>query len=730
MSLLAALGLSPRTGSRPASTGVGSAGSGVSLTRALRGGGHGGDESAYRANLQSIEADLRELLGDRPPDKASETIHGQLVLAHDLMVEAEADGDFEQAAEHLNELPALIEGYRKARDAARRKRAQEQAAAKAAYEAKLSPIRSRLSAALLDKPVDPGSKRIHGQLRDGHAAMIASAATGDYIAAGRSLATLVPLLDAYQAGIAAQAAAKLSYQAWFRRAEPAIRRVIENEMPQGAGPVKAHDKLVDASYAMEAAAAAGDFVSAEKLRPTITPLIEQYRKARQEHAREVVAQAAAQKVFQARIAALEAGLVKVAAKAPLEAVTQRLRHEIDMLDGQLQFARVQASWVAANGYADELEPLIAPYLAAWEKAAKDPKVGYDRLRASLESRLQGALMPPRKEKFMLDLQDQVKALKASAEKAAAGKKHEAAFKQLQALQSLLDKFAIEDRKTPHSCQWLNGVALALISDAGIKFNDAANKLDDLADAYDRALKAHKEALEAHKESSRLADFLLDLVFMVALPGVLGGAVAARLKKWLGPEAASAVASGAFVDGSKDVMKFVTRVSVEQLSVKPPEPIAVGVLEGSGVTLTRSISKQLRNEQTGVLKAVRTLALLLMEKADDCAKGKPIRIEGDPSKALADDPFFKVIDSMGKADQTGFATEIWRAWIKEYAYRLEERATLTARKRYRVEQAFDDDLIPAIEKQVSSGFNVKRALEDASDGMRQGLNAKGEIELEA
>ena len=570
------------------------------------------------------------------------------------------------------------------------------------------------------------------QLADTRKTMFDAAAGGDHAAAMQHLETLPALMDRVRASMSGQVQARASYTQQYRNIEATLRRVLDEDPGAGNRTLAAHDSLVQQAYDMEMAANAGDYVSAERQLLDIAPLIDKFRQVQKAERAEMAANDAARKRLDAKLGPIHAELERVAADVPLDAVSAKHRQEALTLDAQLHFAAMQNDYVAAEELAGRMQAELAAYREAKARAEKDPKLNYEKLRPTLESALKGALKPPRVDPFMLGLQQQIQALLGEIDRAVASRKFATAYPKLQQLRDLLKTFAEEEPKTPQPCEWLVGVTLSLMADADVKYNQAANKLDELADAYDAALKAHEGALSRMNDRRRLEQAILEMVFMVALPGAFGGANAAALKVWMGKKAADSMAGGALIDGAKDVIKFASKMALN-VGGKAADAKPAGALQGNGVTLTRSMSRLLRAEKIKISSVLRSLGDLLASQAGECAKGKPIRVEGDPRKALQDDPFFKIIEGLGVPDQKGFATEIWREWIKTYAYQMQERKILLTglesvygEKVYRVEKSFDEELIPEIEKQVSGGFNVRRELEAAGARLRGQLDDKGAV----
>jgi hypothetical protein len=73
-----------------------------------------GDETRYRNNLASIQADVDKVQKAQAPDNKSRDIQSRIRDVRSIMLLAELGGDFDQANVHVDELPGLLEDYKRA----------------------------------------------------------------------------------------------------------------------------------------------------------------------------------------------------------------------------------------------------------------------------------------------------------------------------------------------------------------------------------------------------------------------------------------------------------------------------------------------------------------------------------------------------------------------------------------------------------------------------------------
>lgn len=683
--------------------------------------GNGSGKSTYEANVKSIQDDLDRVMNKTPVDKKTTLLREKVINVNAMMRAAVDDGDYVLANEYANELLQHLTDYQRAAQAATKERD------KKSYETQVVRLSPAIDEAIKSQPADQAAAEIRGKIMAIRSQMELFANLQDYVAAKVEIDRIPPLLTQYKEANA-QAAARKAYEGKIGRVKPELHKEMDIP-PDDSKSAEFHKKLIDTGYEMEVAAARNDFVTANDRLSKIPALIEQYRKARQTHQHEVAEQSKAKSLYEAKFGRIQKELQRIVADKPIDATTNNLQQEILSLEDQIRFAIHQANYETANEFVDELTSLLDQYRTAKAKTENDPKYQYEQVRQPLEGSLKRALEPVRKEKFMADLQNKVKAAKTAMEEAAGKKDYVSARQQAVSLAALLKTFHEEDRKMPRDLVWVLATSSAMHKTITKMYNIAANKLDEIASAYDKALEEHKSALKTVKEKNSLLDAVLAGLFFAGLGGAVGGAVGNWLKSSMTKALADSGAGGALIDATKDVYKFAARIKPLLDSKSQAKEVAgLSVLSGNGSELVKQLSARIRNEQNKLLDVLIDLDHQVKNAA---GKSPQIRLEGDPEESLDKDAFLKMLESAPAADKKGFAKVIWAAWVNEYAYKVKtwgETIYYSEQKLYyEVENDFDEDLIPYIQKQAGSDFNLylelKKSEAKAFEKMKKMASAK-------
>jgi hypothetical protein len=680
-------------------------------------------KKSYEEKFEAIKADLSELTRRRvePNEPFGEKRQKIIDLTTQLSgaistagFDQEVEANYVLANKIIDELKQKIADYKASIKAhqdksvadAKARNAQSQATAKTEFDKKMASIRSDLFMVTVSKPPDSDSAKIRDELVKADNAITTHVKAGDYVLANRTVDGIPPLLKGYwKAAYVAKRYSKNLLSTLFI-GDP-INNAVQST-PADAVSKGIHDKIKKLYGPMQDAEKAGDYATALKHLSDIIPLLSQYEKTQGEAQRaEAANQAKAKSLFEGKWPRLKPEVDKIIGDTPIDTTTILLRSEVINLERQIQQALPQKNYVAANNHVDRLSGLVEQYRAAM----KDPKRLFEVARPKIAKQLDTALKPPRTEKFMISMQNQVKESKVKMDAAVAKNDYVTALKHLEALTGLLKQFHKEDRKTPQPLTWLLATSGSMDKKIRKMYNEAATKLDQIAQAYDDAKKAHQDTLNALKrikDVQSLSDAILAGLFFAGLGGAIGGAVANLLKSHMTKAAADSMGGGALLDATKDIAKFTARLG-PQLDGKSHSDSVTGlsVLDGDGGRLTRQFAGRLREEMNKLLDVLIDFDQQVKKAA---AAGKThVRIDGDPEETLDKDAFLKFLRGAPAADKKGFGKVIWAAWINEYAYKVKSTGqtiyiteqTIT----HEVENAFDERIIPDIMDQAGRDFNL-------------------------
>jgi hypothetical protein len=401
-----------------------------------------GDEGIYRSNLKGIRAELDSVLGATPPDKPSADVQSRLRNVVVLMEDAARDGDFDQANLYADELPGLLNEYKRAVDA-HAKRAKADQDAQAAFEARHEQMEWEISGAMDYKAPDADASAIQDEIIRQKTLMDLAVLQANFSAANVQLDAIASSLARFRDALKRHQQAMS--QKWI---EDAPKRAFEANFSGIKSRLEALAKLAGGSKqpfadqlkriaASRAAlqkllsAKSPDYAAASRLVNDLKRLIAQYDlsvAARQKVANDA-AEAKAKSTYLVDLRAVDASIrflqdSRASGSAPFDKpageIFDRLlkaRADYDSNQGRWNF---QARQLAI----DKLKALVEQFKAAssafWQRAYKDT-------RASISDKdLKWALDPAWGDGAMKQEQQKVQQLRKDMEKAAADKAYYAA----------------------------------------------------------------------------------------------------------------------------------------------------------------------------------------------------------------------------------------------------------------------------------------------------------------
>ena len=561
------------------------------------------------------------------------------------------------------------------------------------YEARLAELQP-----LLPTATEAGA----GKLAEGQdaiatlvAASEAAATEGDYLTATQKLDELAPLLD--------ELSAVLDARARFDEALAAVDPRIPTATEPGKGRLDTVQReIADLNGQMQTAQAASDYEAAMSRLDDLTPKLAEFEELLEQRRR--YDDAWATLVLQLPTSSVE-GSPKV---ADLERTLSEQRQKAEATAAGGDYAGALAHADALRGTLGELQAEQAAYEK--QKDAYGSRIG------AMKQSLDGVLKNCPDAKEVKSAQDKVGTDKAAADAADAAGDYVSASARLDDLDKSLKAYEDEARKTPRDCFWVLAVAARLQGRIQSKYLDASDTISDAAQAYDDALAAHRKTLKEIRDAEQLADEIVLGLFFAGLGGAVGGAVGNVVKTKIGEQLAKKTAGAAIIDATKDVGKFTTRM-INDLGGSAGDPGA-GLPEfgGSGVELARKLGKVINAEGRKLLAEVDKLEKLVQDNSGQCKEGA-LRVEGDPTEALDNDPFLKVLGGIVSADRKAFAKLLWGQWITEHAYSVKivcSKAGCSARVEDNVEDgwAWWNDLTDRIVEQSGDDFGLRERLRTA------------------
>lgn len=156
-----------------------------------------GDERLYRANLQGIRAELDSVLRAAPPDRASRDVQDRIRAVLGPMELAATGGDFDEANQYADELPGLLDAYKRAVDAYA-KRAKADQDAQAAFETRHGQVEWEIASIVEFKAPDMLAMSIQDDIQREKEQMDLAVLQANFAAANIHLDKVVALLPKFR----------------------------------------------------------------------------------------------------------------------------------------------------------------------------------------------------------------------------------------------------------------------------------------------------------------------------------------------------------------------------------------------------------------------------------------------------------------------------------------------------------------------------------------------------
>ena len=549
-------------------------------------------KAIYEANLKGIKADLDQVTSGQAESNAQLAQKRQQIIdLNRQMQEAvftgvlrEKEPDYVKANRLAIELKQKLADYRTNLKAYQDNSAKNpKARPENGAQAKAASVAEKKLVADLEgtlnnpypPPGDQKSRDIIGQIKKIKARLDESASYGGIsLVLSQVEIELKRLLQDYQT---------TSRAFWKERYDSGLASIKKEDLKSALDKLKWVDQVMKAERdkveaekrAMEDLAARNDYYQANIRLSALTQQIEHLHTFAQ-------GQEAARIAFEGKWKRSKDGLLKVLGLKPEEPELQNIHGQITSLDGHMKAALRNGDFVSAARHLDQLASLLINF----GKTDKGSLRGrYDTALTKIRFSLAEALSRDWKSKEMTKLQAGVAKKKAEMEASAAEKDYVQGLKHLETLTGLVNEFLAETRKTSRGCDWVRDTAGLLHAKLHRKYLQSASKLDAAAQAYDDALKEHREALDS---KPNLAEQFLIGLFFAGLGGVaggvVGGAFGTKIKSMFDKAGKDTAVSGALIDSSKDIVKFVTRSAQNlNLTLPLPDPLAgLSAIDGTAL----------------------------------------------------------------------------------------------------------------------------------------------------
>lgn len=359
-----------------------------------------GDAGFYQGNLQGIRAELDAVLRAAPPDKASRDVQDRIRAVVGPMELAATGGDFDQALQYADQLPGLLEAYKRAADAyAKRTKADQEA--QATFEARHGQVEWEI-ASIVDytAPPDMVAMSLQDQIRQDKGEMDLAVLEANFAAANvllnkiaASTAQFRDALKQHQQALTEQFikdAPKRAYEANFAGIKTrltAISKVDRGPKQPFADQLR---RIATSSSGLQKllAAKSPDYVAASRTVDELRGLIAQYdlSLAARQKVQDDAAEAKAKSTYQADLKAVDDTILflqdsRASGSAPFDkaagSIFERLTQE------RAQYDKNQARWnyrskqQAIDGLKVLIEEFKSASLGFWERTYNNTRSQID-----------------------------------------------------------------------------------------------------------------------------------------------------------------------------------------------------------------------------------------------------------------------------------------------------------------------------------------------------------------
>ena len=669
-------------------------------------------KSAFDKDLAAFQPRFAEASTSQGSDDRAQ---GELLAGQQQMEKAVAAGDYALAQKWLGALKAKVATIL----AARQQQAAEDASTGSAaalaqqrqdYERSLALLKARLPTTTLAAP--GRIAELQKGMQDSLAKADAAASSGDYKTAFGHLNTLERQLDEFDK----LNELRLRYESRREQVEANLPAAGQNGDRAVLDVLK---KIETLRARADAKAKTGDFGGALTDVEAVRPLLARYQDlvnlGGRFHER--------WKEVKPRLPTTTPSDASPATVKTIEAIVKS--------GSAIEAAAASGDYEKGLNEIEHVVELLATLDEAKQKGAR-ARADFQNDYALLKKSVDEALNSETGVKEVKARQNELAARKKALDDAVARNDFDAAKAQLAVVQSALDAFLDERRKSPVNKNTVRDMAGRLGTAINRKYMTSQAKVNAAATAYDAALAKHKAAVKKVDDKKQLAADIAAGVFFAALGGFAGGAVGGVVKGPIEAAFKSKAAAGGIVDATKDVAKYLTRTTEKLRGPKVGDPTSISAkVGGNGTELARGIGAAVNEQGAKLLETVEQWYNILLESDKASPSDDTIRVDleaGDPYDSVVNDAFLKILAGIS-GTEADFSRALWAQWIDDYAYTIDQQCTEWGDCKSVVSAdiegffAWWGDLTNSIQEQTGQDFGLRARL----DAAKKNVKAKADAE---